>query len=394
MATGLTEVEGKEKYFYDNGYQAKGIFIPTKDGHLMFFCGDSGERKYSGFFEQDGNWYYANDKGYVATGFTKVGKQNLYFNEKGVQVKNRFFQVGDATYYANNEGDVLRGAQTINGDELYFDESGKQVKGEFVNNPDGTTSYYDAITGVKLVDTSLVVNGQTFNIDAKGVVTKAHTPGFYTTGDNNWFYADSHGRNVTGAQVINGQHLYFDANGRQVKGGFVTNTDGSRSFYHWNTGDKLVSTFFTTGHDRWYYADDRGNVVTGAQVINGQKLFFDTDGKQVKGAFATNANGSRSYYHWNTGNKLVSTFFTSGDNNWYYADAKGEVVVGEQTINGQHLYFDQTGKQVKGATATNPDGSISYYDVHTGEKAINRWVKIPSGQWVYFNAQGKGYVSN
>ena len=95
-----------------------------------------------------------------------------------------------------------------------------------------------------------------------------------------------------------------------------------------------------------------------------------------------------------TGNKLVSTFFTSGDNNWYYADAKGEVVVGEQTINGQHLYFDQTGKQVKGATATNPDGSISYYDVHTGEKAINRWVKIPSGQWVYFNAQGKGYVSN
>ena len=394
MATGLTEVEGKEKYFYDNGYQAKGVFVPTKDGHLMFFCGDSGERKYSGFFEQDGNWYYANDKGYVATGFTKVGKQNLYFNEKGVQVKNRFFQVGDATYYANNEGDVLRGAQTINGDELYFDESGKQVKGEFVNNPDGTTSYYDAITGVKLVDTSLVVDGQTFNVDAKGVVTKAHTPGFYTTGDNNWFYADSYGRNVTGAQVINGQHLYFDANGRQVKGGFVTNTDGSRSFYHWNTGDKLVSTFFTTGHDRWYYADDRGNVVTGAQVINGQKLFFDTDGKQVKGAFATNANGSRSYYHWNTGNKLVSTFFTSGDNNWYYADAKGEVVVGEQTINGQHLYFDQTGKQVKGATATNPDGSISYYDVHTGEKAINRWVKIPSGQWVYFNAQGKGYVSN
>ena len=394
MATGLTEVEGKEKYFYDNGYQAKGIFIPTKDGHLMFFCGDSGERKYSGFFEQDGNWYYANDKGYVATGFTKVGKQNLYFNEKGVQVKNRFFQVGDATYYANNEGDVLRGAQTINGDELYFDESGKQVKGEFVNNPDGTTSYYDAITGVKLVDTSLVVDGQTFNIDAKGVVTKAHTPGFYTTGDNNWFYADSHGRNVTGAQVINGQHLYFDANGRQVKGGFVTNTDGSRSFYHWNTGDKLVSTFFTTGHDRWYYADDKGNVVTGAQVINGQKLFFGTDGKQVKGDFATNANGSRSYYHGATGNKLVSTFFTTGDNNWYYADAKGEVVVGEQTINGQNLYFDQTGKQVKGATAENPYGSISYYDVHTGEKAINRWVKIPSGQWVYFNAQGKGYVSN
>lgn len=394
MATGLTQVEGKEKYFYDNGYQAKGIFVPTKDGHLMFFCGDSGERKYSGFFEKDGNWYYANDKGYLATGFTKVGSQNLYFNDKGVQVKNRFFQVGDATYYTNNDGDVLRGAQTVNGDDLYFDESGKQVKGNFVTNPDGTRSYYDAITGVKLVDTTVVVNGETYNVDEKGVATKAHISGFYTTGDNNWFYADSHGHNVTGAQEINGQDLYFESTGKQVKGDFVTNTDGTRSFYHWNTGDKLVSTFFTTGNDKWYYADAKGHVVTGAQVINGQKLYFGADGKQVKGGFAPNANGTRSFYHGATGDKLVSTFFTSGDNNWYYADAKGEVVVGEQTINGQHLYFDQTGKQVKGATVSNPDGSISYYDVHTGDKAVNRWIKIPSGQWVYFNFEGKGYMSN
>lgn len=394
MATGLTQVEGKEKYFYDNGYQAKGIFVPTKDGHLMFFCGDSGERKYSGFFEKDGNWYYANDNGYLATGFTKVGSQNLYFNDKGVQVKNRFFQVGDATYYTNNDGDVLRGAQTVNGDDLYFDDSGKQVKGNFVTNPDGTRSYYDAITGVKLVDTTVVVNGETYNVDEKGIATKAHTSGFYTTGDNNWFYADSHGHNVTGAQFINGQDLYFESTGKQVKGDFVTNTDGTRSFYHWNTGDKLVSTFFTTGNDKWYYADAKGHVVTGAQEINGQKLYFRADGKQVKGGFAPNANGTRSFYHGATGDKLVSTFFTSGDNNWYYADAKGEVVVGEQTINGQHLYFDQTGRQVKGATASNPDGSISYYDVHTGDKAVNRWIKIPSGQWVFFNSEGKGYMSN
>lgn len=394
MATGLAQVEGKEKYFYDNGYQAKGIFVPTKDGQIMFFDNDSGERKYSGFFEKDGNWYYANNKGYLATGFTKVGSQNLYFNDKGVQVKNRFFQVGDATYYTNNDGDVLRGAQTINGDDLYFDESGKQVKGNFVTNPDGTRSYYDAITGVKLVDTTVVVNGETYNVDEKGVATKAHTSGFYTTGDNNWFYADSHGHNVTGAQFINGQDLYFESTGKQVKGDFVTNPDGTRSFYHWNTGDKLVSTFFTTGNDKWYYADAKGHVVTGAQVINGQKLYFGADGKQVKGGFAPNANGTRSFYHGATGDKLVSTFFTSGDNNWYYADAKGEVVVGEQTINGQHLYFDQTGRQVKGATASNPDGSISYYGVHTGDKAVNRWIKIPSGQWVYFNSEGKGYMSN
>ena len=43
MATGLTEVEGKEKYFYDNGSKLKASSFLQKDGHLMFFCGDSGE---------------------------------------------------------------------------------------------------------------------------------------------------------------------------------------------------------------------------------------------------------------------------------------------------------------------------------------------------------------
>ncbi|MFR3189349.1 MAG: hypothetical protein ACLTNP_03525 [Streptococcus salivarius] len=54
------------------------------------------------------------------------------------------------------------------------------------------------------------------------------------------------------------------------------------------------------------------------------KTRFDTDGKQVKGAFDNRMVVAHTTM--NTGNKLVSTFFTSGDNNWYYADAKGEVL--------------------------------------------------------------------
>ena len=394
MATGLTEVEGEQKYFYDNGYQAKGVFVTAEDGHIMFFRGDSGAREVSTFFTPNGDdWYYADDKGNIVTGFAKVGDQNLYFDKTGKQVKNAFFKVDGDSYYADQAGNILRGAQSINGEDLYFDESGKQVKGDFVLAADGSRTYYDAITGAKVIDTSFTVNGVTYYADTDGNITESHAPGFFTTGDNKWYYADARGRVVTGAQVINGQHLFFDKTGRQVKGGFVTNADGSRSYYHGETGDQLTSTFFTTGNNVWYYADASGKVVTGTQVINGQTLHFKVDGQQVKGDFAPNADGSQSYYHGDSGEQLVSTFFTTGGNIWYYADASGKVVTGEQEINGQKLYFDETGKQVKGQVVTNPDGSISFYDLHTGDKVVNRWATLPNGRTVYFNDQGKAYAA-
>ena len=89
--------------------------------------------------------------------------------------------------------------------------------------------------------------------------------------------------------------------------------------------------------------------------------------KQVKGDLQQMRMAGRSYYHRATGT-LVSTFSTTGATTGI-SRCKGEVVVGEQRINGQNLYFDQTGKPVK-ETAANPDGSISYYDVHTGEKLL------------------------
>ena len=45
MATGLTEVEGEENTSETMVTKLKASSFPTKDGHLMFFCGDSGERK-------------------------------------------------------------------------------------------------------------------------------------------------------------------------------------------------------------------------------------------------------------------------------------------------------------------------------------------------------------
>ena len=134
-------------------------------------------------------------------------------------------------------------------------------------------------------------------------------------------------------------------------------------------------TGFHEGPDgSWYYYGADGQPVTGAQTINGQNLFFAADGKQVKGAFATNATGQRYFYDADTGERW-SNRFVGNAGNWYYLGADGQPVTGAQQVNGQNLYFNADGSQVKGQLA-NRDGFSYYYASDTGDLVTNTTVSI------------------
>lgn len=52
---------------------------------------------------------------------------------------------------------------------------------------------------------------------------------------------------------------------------------------------------------------------------------------------------------------------------WYYFDENGQVVTGDQEINGQELHFDENSVQTKGGFATDAEGNKHYYDAKTGD---------------------------
>ena len=160
--------------------------------------------------------------------------------------------------------------------------------------------------------------------------------------------------------------MYFDENGVQAKGIFVTNEDGTRSYYDAKSGEKFVGDFFTTGDNHWYYADENGNLATGSQVIRGQKLYFAEDGLQAKGIFVTDAEGNRHFYDPDSGDLATNKFIADGDD-WYYFDENGQVVTGDQEINGQTLHFDENGVQTKGSFAADANGNEHYYDAKSGD---------------------------
>ncbi len=306
----------------------------------------------------------------------RLGSAYYYYTD-GNMARNTFIQDSKGNvYYFNNRGRMVTGQQTIKGKSYYFLANGVQLRNGYRQDTKGHVTYYDA-QGVLSKD----LPSPQPQPDIKGR--------FEQIGDNVWVYLDQTGKRVTGRQIINGQNLYFDQDGIQAKGRAVT-VDGVLRYYDVNSGEMIINRFEQIGDNVWAYFGNDGAALKGLQHINGQTLYFDQEGRQVKGRTAV-VDGQTRYFDANSGEMIVNRFEQIGNNVWAYFDQNGNAVKGRQTINGQDLYFDQDGKQVKGRAVTI-DGSLYYYDADSGEMAKNRWVEISQGVWRYFDAQGRSWT--
>ena len=299
-------------------------------------------------------------------------------------------------YYLDSEGHKLTGPQTIDSFNLYFHDNGIQAKGEKVTI-DGKDYYYDKDNGRKVTDTSIEVDGKTYLADADGILTeKTQLPTQVVTGghfqsDNqkDWYYYTANGEKLTGWQNVDGVILYFDKDGKQVKGRFAE--DGR--YYDKNSGALVTKRYLETEDGNWVYVNDKGDKLKGEQTIDGVKVYFDDfTGTQVKGHFAPNGK----YYDKDSGAlvtnafKEILTYIGRDDINnqnvyttaWYYLDADGKPLTGPQTFGNSHFYFLPNGAQVKGRFA--PDGH--YYDKDSGALVTDSFVHVYN--WNYRNLDG------
>ena len=162
---------------------------------------------------------------------------------------------------------------------------------------------------------------------------------------------------------------YFDKNGIQVKGKTVVE-DGKTYYYDTHSGALVTSSFAEIAPNQWSYFNTDGQALKGKWTINGKEYYFDENGIQYKGK-AVKVGSRYKYYDENDGQPVTNRFAQIEPNVWAYFGADGYAVTGEQVINGQHLYFDQSGRQVKGAYVT-VNGQRRYYDANTGEYVPGR----------------------
>ena len=389
---GPQTIDGVKVYFDQGGVQVKGYFVKdSTDKNERYYDKDSGALATNQYiiaynpYRHRNERYYVNDQGIRLTGPQTIDGKQVYFDKyEGCQVfdnfgddgyfydqdgnrvdlgANHYVQVRDNWYYVGNEGKILTGEQTIDGTHVYFEYSGEQVKGDF----DYKNQFHDKDSG------NLVTNR------------------FVTVKDKTYFIgADS--KAIKGATVIDNTEYFFDEKtGAQVKGNFATND----KYYDGSTGALVTNSYVQVDKD-WYYVGNDGKRLKGSQTINNVSVYFDSySGKQAKGEFSDNGY----YYDKDSGAKvdLGTSRYVQVNDNWYYVNAEGKILKGEQTIDGVQVHFDPYyGNQIKGeftdsnghaVKANSYTSPVKYYDKNSGALVKGQYFSH-DGKWYYADAEG------
>ena len=363
-------------YVGSNGKILKGDHVIN--GVQVHFDKVFGIQAKDDFVDEDGiNVFYDN--------FVVFGTPVKYYDkDTGELVKGRYFTTRGKWFYADKQGNILKGAHTIDGVPVYFDDHlGTQFKNVVKNG-----HYYDKDTG-----------------EQKEVPRNQ-----FIHADNGLFYYDKDGKPLSDSQTINGVTYSFYEDGQARRGTF--GPYGSGPFYDKVTGAAVREKGFHQVGPQWYYTDENGNKLFGLQEIDGKLYYLDNTWSvsSVTGFLAKDEvlspeqkESSRyprtssstiikpklySYYYFDpeTG-AAVTNQFVNWKGNWYYFGNDGKALLFDQVINGQHLYFDYEGKQVKGDFVTDYKGT-RYYDENSGELVTNQTRTI-NGVTYHFDKNGR-----
>ena len=387
---------------YD-GKQAKGVF--GNDGY--FYDKDSGAKIDLGtnrYVYINDNWYYLNGEGKILKGSQTIDGVQVHFDpyygnqikgeftdsnghavkansytspvkyydkNSGALVKGQYFSHDGKWYYADAEGNILKGSQTIDGVHVYFDYNGVQAKDTVLDG-----YYYDKDTGAR---------------------KELPRDQFIKIGDD-LYYFSSNGR--TGSISVNGKNYYVEQNGRVLRGSF--NIYQYPPYYDDETGEAVEKTGFVKSRGSWFYLEN-GKKVAGFKKIDGKLYYFSANpmnkyetNEQVRGklagpkfyiSFPDRAEENPTYYFDAETGAAVTNQFVYTDGHWYYFGNDGKALLFDQVINGQHLYFDYQGKQVKGDFVTDYKGT-RYYDENSGELLTNQTRTI-NGVTYHFDENGR-----
>ncbi|MTQ90181.1 KxYKxGKxW signal peptide domain-containing protein [Streptococcus salivarius] len=242
-------------------------------------------------------------------------------------------------YYYDADGKLLTGRQTIDGIQLYFDKNGKQVKGSLVDI-DGDTYYFDKDSGAMWTNSSLTLNGMTYEIDDQGRVTSSLRNTFVQDKDGDWTYLKDKGQVATGWQTIDGIQLYFDGTGKQIKGERIL-IDGKYYYFDKNSGELLRNAFHSFSSSYKLYFGNDGAQVFGWYTLDGHRVYFKEDGLQAKDKVLSIDD---NYYYFNQDGQLLVNGSAKSYNSLYLADSEGKLLSGWREIDGKTYYLDPSEK--------------------------------------------------
>lgn len=234
------------------------------------------------WYQVDGYWHYTgaapastarvngftysfDDEGRMQTGWV----EGRFFDKEGRLITSSWFEDSGDWYYADAGGNILKGGRSkVEGEWYNFDDEGAALQGWDKNH----SSYYDWAAPISAW---LNIDDEWYYFDKEGRTIKGRTAKI----GKDHYYFDDEGRMQTGFIETEEGLRYFYEDGRQARAATI-NTDEGR-FYFKANGTPAYGTI----NGRTYYA---GRLLCAPQgdkygvVSNGEVLPYDAAAPGMK----------------------------------------------------------------------------------------------------------------
>ena len=310
---------------------------------------------------KDGNWYYYNYQGKLATGF--------------LTIKN-------TTYYLDPDTGARKGGVIkINDKYYYFDpQTGIQKTGYIVLD-DGTGYYFSSKTKAALTGWQKI-SKKYYYFNSEGILQRncwiskkyyvdglgRRCYGWLTLGDKKYYLNPNTGAKTKGFVKLGKHYYYFRPNGVMAANAWVKNryfhSNGRMAVKKWinnryvNSSGYVTKTkgagFFTQKKKTFYIRTDLTMAKKCWELINGKWYYFKSGGALLKNAwqdgYYVGADGTRILDQFYTINNVTYLFLADGtlakglvdykENRYYLDPVTGAVKTGFYLLNGINYYFD------------------------------------------------------
>ncbi|MBS8265737.1 bifunctional 2',3'-cyclic-nucleotide 2'-phosphodiesterase/3'-nucleotidase [Mesobacillus boroniphilus] len=251
---GPTDLDGLVNYIKANGTVGVGIEdrvlkVELEDATGWVLLADENGNEYWGFIDPetgelvtsdwlkyDGDWYYFDEEGIMATGWIKVKGKWYYLSEKEDNLgalETGWQKHGNRWHYFDEDGNAKLGWFRVGGKWYYFDPSSAEMKTGWVK---WSNQWYFLDAGNGDMKTGWVKTGGKWYMLGKDGAMKT---GWVKSGKD-WYYLNAKtGAMATGWVKDKGKWYFLDGSGAMKTGWVKT---GGKWYYLFNDGSMAVNT--------------------------------------------------------------------------------------------------------------------------------------------------------